>query len=257
VASPSSDPPAEPGRLASKVGLVTGAGSGLGRCIARRLVRDGAKVVLFDLSESVYAMAQEIGSASRALVGDVRAPGDAAAAVALAREQFGGLDILVNGAGVIHEGGVVGTSPDEWRRLLDVNVTGVFLMSQAALPHLRPGGAIINIASVAAFRPRPTYAAYSVTKAAVVMLTQCLALELAPRRVRVNAISPGVIPSTGLVTSWTDREGVLDQMARTTPLGRHGTEEEVAALTSFLLSEDASWITGGIYPIDGGRAIAT
>ena len=151
--------------------------------------------------------------------------------------------------------------PDEWRRILDCNLEAVYDLTRRAAPFLVAGtrGSIVNLSSIAGLRPYPTILAYCVSKAALDMMTQCLALELAPRGVRVNAICPGVVVSelhtaTGAVA---DYPAFLERAKSTHPLGRPGQPEEIAALAAFLISDEAGWITGGLHTIDGGRTLTS
>ena len=176
-------------------------------------------------------------------------------------ERFGGLDGLVNAAGVLANGSVVDTPTAEWRRVMDSNVDALFFTTRAAAEALKARkGAIVNVSSVAGgVRPYGGLAAYCVSKAAVDMLTRCSALDFAPHGVRVNAISPGVVVTelhtvTGAVA---DYAAFLERGKTTHPIGRVGQADEVASLVLYLLSDDAGWITGANVSIDGGRALAS
>jgi NAD(P)-dependent dehydrogenase (short-subunit alcohol dehydrogenase family) len=194
------------------------------------------------------------------LEGDVRDEAVCARWAAECERAFGGLDGLVNAAGVIGNGAVDGTAPSEWDRVMDSNVRSLYLMTRAAAPLLkRRKGSVVNLSSVAATRPYAGLAAYCVSKAAVDMITRCAALDFAPDGVRVNAVNPGVVVTelhtvTGAVA---DYPAFLERGKSTHPIGRVGRAEEVAALILYLLSDEAGWITGACMPIDGGRALAS
>jgi len=248
-------------QLEGKVALVTGGSSGIGREIARAFLAAGARVAITGRREGeLEGVANELGALP--IAGDVRDRGHARRAVALAVEQFGRLTTLVNNAGVIGSGSTTDTDPEEWARLLDVNLMGTVHFARAAIPALRSAGegaSIVNLSSVAGSRPYAAVTAYCVSKAAVEMFTRCLALELAPQRVRVNAIAPGVVVTNLHLASNAvpDYPAFLERGKETHPLGFVGQPADVAALALFLASDEARWITGGVFPIDGGRALSS
>jgi NAD(P)-dependent dehydrogenase (short-subunit alcohol dehydrogenase family) len=236
-----------------KVAFVTGASSGIGRACGVRFAAEGA---------SVFAVARREGRLREAF--DDFAPADLCdaeqvqAAVEKCIDAFGRIDYLINAAGVIGTGGVLDTSPEEWDRLMTTNVDSIFHVTRRAAPHLiKNGGAIVNISSVTSLRPYGNLLGYCTSKAAVDMFTQCVALELAPHNVRVNAVNPGVVVTELHTASQAvpDYDAFLEHSKTTHPLGRVGKPEEIAALCCFLCSDEAAWITGGIYSIDGGRAL--
>jgi NAD(P)-dependent dehydrogenase (short-subunit alcohol dehydrogenase family) len=247
-------------RMDGKVALVTGGSSGLGLAIAKAFVAEGAKVVVTGRrAAELEAAAKAIGAV--AVPGDARDPDTAARAVAACVERFGGLTTLVNNAGVIGNGTVEKTSREEWDRIVSISVGGTFETTRAAIPALRAGAAngasVLNFSSVAGNRPFGGLTAYCVAKAAVEMMTKCLALELAPDRIRVNAMAPGVIVTnlhtvTGAVA---DYPAFLERGKTTHPLGFVGAPDDAAELALFLSSDAARWITGAIVPLDGGRAL--
>jgi NAD(P)-dependent dehydrogenase (short-subunit alcohol dehydrogenase family) len=173
-------------------------------------------------------------------------------------EAFGGIDILVNAAGIISNGSIETTALDEWDKMMNINLRSVFFIMQKCLPHLeKTRGNIVNVSSVTGVRAFPGVLAYCVSKAAVDQLTRCSALELAPKGVRVNAVNPGVVVTNIHKRGGMDEEKYaqfLEHSKTTHPLGRVGEPREVAELIYFLASENASWITGVTYEIDGGRA---
>jgi len=251
-------------RFAGKVVLVTGASSGIGRACALALGAEGARVGLAArrrprLDEAAAAIARS-GGESLVLEGDVR---DAETCGRWAREcdrAFGGLDGLVNAAGVIGNGAIDATEPAEWDRIMDSNVRSLYLMTRAAAELLkRRKGSVVNLSSVGGNRPYAGLVAYCTSKAAVDMITRCAALDFAPHGVRVNAVSPGVVVTElhTVTNAVADYPAFLERGKATHPLGRVGSVEEVAALILFLLSEEAGWITGASVPIDGGRALAS
>lgn len=246
-------------RFEGQVALVTGATSGIGRACTQALLRDGAHVVAAGRrKQRLDALAAEWADAVRTVTGDVRDPAFATACVTAALEAFGGLDLLVNAAGVIGNGSADGTTPEEWDRVMDSNLRSVFLMTRAAGPELRRRhGAIVTISSVASNRPYAGLAGYCVSKAAVDMFTRCAALDFASDGVRVNAVNPGVVVTElhTVAGAVADYPAFLERSKVTHPLGRVGQAEEIAALVCFLLSPEAAWITGATVPIDGGRAL--
>lgn len=240
-------------RFSGRVAFVTGASSGIGRACGIRFREEGA---------SVFAVARRedrmLGVFENFAVADVRVEGEVRSAVEACIDTFGRIDYLINAAGVIGTGGVLDTAPEEWERLFASNVDSVYYVTRHVAPHIiETGGAIVNVSSVTSLRPYGNLLAYCASKAAVDMMTQCVALELAPHGVRVNAVNPGVVVTelhtvTGTVP---DYEAFLERSKQTHPLGRVGQPEEIAALCAFLCSDEAGWITGGIHSIDGGRAL--
>jgi 3-oxoacyl-[acyl-carrier protein] reductase len=244
----------------ARVAVVTGAGRGIGRAIAERLGRDGMVVVVADLDE---ASAREVAAAIGAAGGSAEPVRldvtDAASVRAMAEravEAFGGIDVLVNNAGVLRSTRVVDISPDEWDLVVNANLKGAFLCSQAVQPSMtsRGGGRIVNIASMAG-RATSTLggAHYTAAKAGVLGLTRHLAREWASMGITANAISPGIV-DTPMVRGSTD-EARLEQVRQSIPLGRLADPAEVAALVAFLVSEEAAYITGANVDIHGGELI--
>jgi NAD(P)-dependent dehydrogenase (short-subunit alcohol dehydrogenase family) len=247
--------------FSNKIAIVTGASSGIGRATALAFGRAHGSVVAVGRDTSAL---EEVASAirrdgSRAVVVevDVTASDAARRIVQAALETFGGIDILVNAAGIIGSGSIETTGDELFDRMFDINVRAPFRLMRDASPHLAARkGAIVNVSSVTGLRAFPGLAAYCASKSAVDQLTRCAALDLAPKGVRVNAINPGVV-----VTNLHRRSGMAeDQYAKflehskdTHPLGRAGQPEEIAELILFLASERSGWITGETIAIDGGR----
>lgn len=250
-------------RLDGQTALVTGGGSGIGQATAVRFAAAGARVAIAGRREAMLAETarriREAGGECLPIPADVTREEDARRMVDQAATRFGGLDVLVNAAGIIGSGSVESTTMGEWDRMFDINLRSVFRLVQIALPHLekRPG-AIVNLSSVTGTRAFPGILAYCVSKAGVDQLTRCLALELAPKGIRVNGINPGVVV-TELHRAGGMDEGryaaFLERGKETHPLGRVGRPEEVAELALFLAADSSAWITGGTFPIDGGRQL--
>ena len=235
------------GRVAGKVALITGAARGMGAAHARRFIAEGASVVLGDiLNAEGAALAAELGSDARYIRLDVTKPDDWAAAVALCVADFGGLHILVNNAGIFGGAAIVDHPLDLWQRMIEINLTGVFLGIRAATSALvaSGSGSIINISSVAGLRGAPGGSAYVASKFGVRGLTKAVAAELAPFGVRCNSVHPGIIDTPmaeGLNTQGYDY-----------PLGRMARSEEVTNLVLYLASDEASYSTGSEFIVDGG-----
>jgi len=248
--------------LQGRAYLVTGASSGIGRACALAIGAAGGRVLATGrrrerLDEVVAAIGADRAMAE---TGDARDEVVGKAWVARAVERFGGLDGLVNGAGVIGPGGILETEPAEWDRVMDINVRALYLVTRAAAPELiKRKGSVVSISSVAGPRPYSGLLAYCVSKAAVDAFTRCVALDLAPHGVRVNAVNPGVVVTElhTVTQAVADYAGFLERSKTTHPLGRVGQPEEIARLVLFLLGDEAGWITGTTVSIDGGRALAS
>jgi 3-oxoacyl-[acyl-carrier protein] reductase len=250
-------------RLEGKTAIVTGSGSGFGEGIAHTLARQGAAVIVNDVNkDGGNRVASEItdgGGRAIFIAADVTSADDVQTMVNQAVEAFGGLDILVNNAGVSHKRKpMLDVTEDELDRILAVNVKGLFHTVSAAIPAMRNagGGAIINIASTGAVRPRPGLTWYNTTKGAVTTLTKSMAVELADDKIRVNAVNP-VAGDTPLLATFLGEDTPKNREAfrQTVPLGRLSTPEDVANAVLFLASDEAALITGVCLEVDGGRCI--
>ena len=247
-----------------KVAIVTGGGSGIGAAVAQRLASDGCHVLIADLNgESASKVAATIGAAAEAHELDVTDEAAVDALFSSAVAQHGRVDIAVNNAGIIQVAPVAETELSDWRRLIDINVTGVFLGSRAAARIMseQGSGVIVNAASGAARHGVPNLAGYCASKAAILMFSQSLAVELGPQGVRVNCYAPGLIETPmwdgilsgfGRVTGQSNAE-VLEEFRKSVPMGRFGTPEEVAAAVSWLASDDASYVSGETIAMNGAE----
>jgi NAD(P)-dependent dehydrogenase (short-subunit alcohol dehydrogenase family) len=240
--------------LKDKVAIVTGAARGIGLACAKRFLAEGAKVILADIDESEgTAAAKALGMSAHFVRCDVGSAKEVASLIAEA-ENFGGVDILVNNAGIVHGADFLDLAEADFERVLRVNLKGAFLVAQAAAKKMahKKRGAIVNMASINSQVAIPNQIPYSVSKGGLLQLTRAMALSLAKHGIRVNAIGPGSIMTDLLKAVGSDKEAKRRILSRT-PLGRIGTPEEVAGVAAFLASDDASYITGEIIYVDGGR----
>lgn len=229
-------------KLDKKVALITGGSSGIGKAIAKRFLNEGAKVVIFDMVKPDYDVdfyQVDVSNEEQ---------------IKKAFEKIEDLDIVVNNAGIYFQTSVEETSEEQLDKIIGVNFKGAYLISKYALPLIKKSkGNVINISSVVGIIPDPTSPAYCSTKAALIMLTKCMAREYGVKGVRVNAILPGPI-DTPLLRRFLSSEESIQKYAALNPMGRIGKPEEIANVAAFLASDEASYVTGGIYSVDGGQS---
>jgi NAD(P)-dependent dehydrogenase (short-subunit alcohol dehydrogenase family) len=239
-----------------KVAIVTGATSGIGMTTARKFAEQGGKVAAAGRKKEV--LSKIAGPNIKTYAVDLLNERDTAAFVQNVREDFGGIDVLVNAAGIIANGTIENTSLADYDLMMNINVRSLLQLTQLALPSIiERKGNIVNVSSVTGLRAFPNVLAYCVSKAAVDQLTRCAALELAPKGVRINAVNPGVVRTNLHRNSGMNEDSYaafVERSKTTHPIGRIGEPEEIADLILFLASSKAGWITGVTYSIDGGRA---
>ena len=248
-------------RLANKTAIITGVGAGIGQAIALRFAEEGARLLLNDRNQAAghatLAKVEELGAEAALVAADISQETDARSISQSAVERFGGIDILVNNAADFTQKNVEQAEVADWQKVLGVNVIGTALVSKHAIPHMKArGGSIVNIASMSAVIAQPDFATYNASKGAILTMTKCMALDLAPFNIRVNSICPGCILTSasyreierlGLTfEQWRDRAAPLHM------LNRLGEPREVANAVLFLASDEASFITATHLMVDGG-----
>jgi 3-oxoacyl-[acyl-carrier protein] reductase len=244
-------------KLTGKVAIVTGASKGIGAAIAKSLAADGASVVVNYASskagaEKVVATITAAGGKAVAVGGDVSKAADAKGIIDAAIKNYGRIDILVNNSGVYEFAPIEGVTEDLFHKMFNVNVLGLLLTTQAAVKYLKEGASIINIGSTASRLTPPNTTVYTGTKGAVDAITGVLARELGPRKIRVNAINPGVVDTEGTHTAGVIGSDFEKQYMELTPLGRTGQVGDIASIASFLASDDSRWLTGEQLLASGG-----
>lgn len=241
-------------RFLDKTVIVTGAASGIGQGVAERFAAEGANVVVCDIDEDALKEAARAWAPARtlALRCDVSRFDDVQALVAAAVERFGGLDVMVNNAGIAKEGSVGDVTLEDWQATLDTNLSGVFHGCRAALPHLlERQGCIVNTASVSGLGGDWAMSAYNAAKGGVVNLTRSLALDYGARGVRTNAVCPS-LTRTGMTTSMLEDEALVERFMDRLPLRKVAQPADIAGVVAFLASEDARFVNGVNLPVDGG-----
>jgi len=239
--------------LKNKRVLITGGASGIGAATAARFLEEGAQVCILDRDASACeAIRHQLPAISEAIIADVTDLMQVEASFADAVRVMDGVDVLINNAGISIRHKFLDITPEEWDRVIAVNLTGVFYVAQTAARHMteRGSGVILQTASTNGIMGYPYYAGYNATKAGVIELTRSMALELAPK-VRVCAVAPGYVLTPMQRAEYTDT--MLDEVNRKIPLRRHAKPEEIAALFAFLASDDAAYATGHVYTMDGGE----
>jgi NAD(P)-dependent dehydrogenase (short-subunit alcohol dehydrogenase family) len=247
-------------RVDDRIAVVTGGAKGIGAATARQFAGAGARVAVLDTDEAGDALARELGAHALFVPCDVSKSADVAEAFARVRERFGGVDVLVNNAGIQRYGTVTETSEAEWDEVMSVNLKSAFLCAQAAIPSMRERGAgvVVNVASVQAFITQQNVAAYTTRKTALLGLTRSIAVDYAPE-IRCVAVCPGSVDTPMLrwaVAQSPDPEEVVREVNAMHPVGRMGTPEEIASLIVYLCSDAAGFITGQAFRIDGGLGLS-
>jgi NAD(P)-dependent dehydrogenase (short-subunit alcohol dehydrogenase family) len=245
-------------RLAGKIAIVTGAGSGIGRACALALLREGARIVLVGRrADRLEEAAREGGGEAITVAADVSRQVDIERVIERAVHSFGGIHVLINNAGILHPGNVEQITEQQWDEIFNTNVRGLWLFSRAVLPPMRQagGGSIINMASVLGINGARLRAAYSASKGAVLLLTKCMAIDHGPEKIRVNAICPSFVDTdltAAFLSKAADPDAVRRERISVHPLGRLGQPQDMAGLAVYLASDESSWVTGAVFPVDGG-----
>jgi NAD(P)-dependent dehydrogenase (short-subunit alcohol dehydrogenase family) len=245
-------------RLNNKIALVTGAGTGIGRAIALAFAREGAQLVLVGRrQEPLESVAKEAGGSPLVLAANVSKQSDIDRILAETATRLGGFNVLVNNAGILHIGTAEQITEEQWDETFGINVRGLWLLSRAALPHLRKsgGGSIINVASVLGINGARNRAAYASSKGATILLTKCMAIDHGHEKIRVNAICPSFVETdltAEVMRRAADPEAVRQERIAVHPAGRLGQPEDIAGMAVYLASDESAWVTGAALAVDGG-----
>jgi NAD(P)-dependent dehydrogenase (short-subunit alcohol dehydrogenase family) len=238
--------------------MVTGAGSGIGRACALALAREGARVALVGRRKDRLAhLAGQIGDSALVIAADVTKKDHIERVIEQAVSHFGAVNVLVNNAGVLHIGTAEQITEEQWDETFNINVRGLWLLSRAVLPHMRKagGGSIINMASVLGINGARNRASYAPSKGAVVLLTKCMAIDHGHENIRVNAICPSFVETdltAAVIGQAPNPKSVRAERISVHPIGRLGKPEDIAGLAVYLASDESSWVTGAVFPVDGG-----
>jgi NAD(P)-dependent dehydrogenase (short-subunit alcohol dehydrogenase family) len=251
-------------RLKDRVAIITGAGAGIGRASSLLFAREGARIAAIDVTpEGIESLVEEIRAdrgTAEAIVADVSQSSDVEAVVTRVLDRFGRIDILFNNAGIVPQGKIHQTSESEWDRTMAVNVKSIFLFCHHVAPlfEKQGGGVILNTSSATVLRNVPDRAAYTASKGAVLALTRSMALDYVKDKIRVNCLCPGTIDTPSLherLKALGDERTARKEFEARQPMGRLGTSEEIAQAALYLVSEEAAFVTGMAFPIDGGFSL--
>ncbi|AOE86424.1 SDR family NAD(P)-dependent oxidoreductase [Pseudomonas sp. TCU-HL1] len=253
-------------RFKNKVVVITGGAGGVGQALVRLFASEGARLMISDINtdgcEAMVDQARELGAEADCLAGNLREKEYCEALIAQAVERFGGVDILLNNAGIIPRGTIEETTDDMWFTAMDVNLNAVFFLCRAAIPHMkqRGGGAIVNTSSVWGTYPGPGHVAYCTSKGAVAALSKNLGRDCAPLGIRVNAVCPHEI-NTPMIRSGFERRGLdpdkaIEELNKTVPLGRIAEPEDIADVIAFLASDQARYIAGETVEVTGAKPVS-
>ena len=248
-------------RFQGKSVIVTGGASGIGAATVKQFASEGAAVVIADVNPDGQTVAEQIAQETQRkmsfIQADVSKADDADHLIQETLHRHGQLDILHNNAGILTVGDVTTIPEADWDRCININLKSVYLVSKYAIPAMQQtgGGVIINTASTAGISGGSGYSVYGASKAAIILLTQCMALDFAKHNIRVNAVCPGPTATPMIVSSDADRESTLERWANELPIGRAGEPEDTAKAVVYLASDDASFVTGSAFVVDGGRLL--